>query len=223
MKEKKEKEMISLLQNTFLFQNISEEEIKQVLADDRAETVFFEKGTIIYDKLHYRKSIGILLQGEAAVLKEPGENKTILFNILKKGDTFGGAALYHKSHEFIGTIKAQKDCLILFLNGQILQSLFLMDIQFAENYISFLSHAVVFLNKKIDGFTLSDTERKVYAYLKKNQKGQKVVLPYSYSSLAEALNMGRASLYRVLDLLSEQGKIERKGREIYLLDRESFL
>ena len=41
-------------------------------------------------------------------------------------------------------------------------------------------------------------------------------LPCSLSEFAELLCVGRASLYRTLDAMEEQGRIRRKGRIIYL-------
>ena len=39
-----------------------------------------------------------------------------------------------------------------------------------------------------------------------------------YSRLANALNIGRASLYRALDSLEAEGRIRREGRRIFLIE-----
>jgi DNA-binding GntR family transcriptional regulator len=42
------------------------------------------------------------------------------------------------------------------------------------------------------------------------------------NSLAEMLNLGRASLYRAFDRLSADGYIRKEGRSIAILDREGM-
>ena len=89
------------------------------------------------------------------------------------------------------------------------------DAKIALNYIRFLSGRIQFLNRKIDSFTAPDAEQALLSYL--GQKPQGRVEGISMVKLCEILNIGRTSLYRVMQQLEDSGKIKREGKTIWLL------
>ena len=89
----------------------------------------------------------------------------------------------------------------------------------AENYIRFLSERVRFLNHKIAGFTGGQADCRVVVWLLEHAQGAEVCLPRSMTEWAQSLNIGRSSLYRSLDALTEAGLIRRTGRQVVLADR----
>ena len=56
-----------------------------------------------------------------------------------------------------------------------------------------------------------------YLLAHRGEDGQ-VTLPGSLLELAQSLNIGRSSLYRSLDALTQSGAIRRQGRRIYVDD-----
>lgn len=93
---------------------------------------------------------------------------------------------------------------------------------FREHYISFLTGRIRFLNQKIGYLTAGSAEFKLSHYLLSLGEYQTVVLPISMSALAEMLDLGRASLYRAFDTLTEDGFISKQGKTIILNDREGM-
>lgn len=212
----KNKAIRDILAGSFLFQGLPPEIVR--LAETRGETAFFQKGQPIYTQESYRSSIGFLLSGTAVVQK----NGHLVLRTLRQGDCFGAAALFHPSKSYVSQITAKTDTCILFLSDGLLLELFELDSRTAVNYIAFLSQRIHFLNDKIDSFAAPSVQLSLQAYLRSNLRDGAVWVDSGYSQLARQLNMGRASLYRSLDALEEQGIIRRENRQILILQPDKL-
>lgn len=200
------------LQKSFLFRSVPPADCETFM--ERHEATYFTRGEIIYAQEHFQKSLGILLEGEAAVQKESGT----LLNILKVGSCFGVAALFAEAEKYVTTITARKNCSVLFISNEELVDLFRTYPDMALDYIAFLSGRIQFLNQKIDSFTSARTEDAVWNWLLTHADDtDKVMVVGGFARLARELNMGRASLYRSLTQLEEAGRIKKEGAEIQLL------
>ena len=86
--------------------------------------------------------------------------------------------------------------------------------------IIYLTEKVRYLNGKIDFFTAGSTKAKVYEYLVRAADERGNAAPtVSIKRLAEQLDMGRASLYRALDALSQEGKIEKTETGFRIIEK----
>ena len=94
----------------------------------------------------------------------------------------------------------------------------------AENYIRYLTERICFLNRKITAFTAGSAEARLAVYLSglPIDSENTLTLPCSLSELADMLNMGRASLYRSLDSMTESGILLRNGKKITLLKPDAL-
>ena len=205
-----------ILAGSFLFQGLPAEVVH--LAESHGEIVLFKKGQPIYTQESYRSSIGFLLSGAAVVQK----SDKLALRTLRQGDCFGAAALFHPSKSYVSRITAQTDTRILFLPDSLLLELFELDSRVAANYIAFLSQRIHFLNDKIDSFAAPNAQMSLQAYLRNNLQDGGILVDSGYSQLARQLNMGRASLYRSLDALEEQGIIRRESRKIFVLQPDKL-
>ena len=96
------------------------------------------------------------------------------------------------------------------------------DHAFLYQYLGFLSGRIRYLNRKIGYLTAGSAERRLALYLA--SLGEKTVrLAESISALSELLDVGRASLYRAFDKLTDDGFIAKDGRTIHLLDTDGML
>ncbi len=90
-----------------------------------------------------------------------------------------------------------------------------------ENYVTFLSDRIRFLNRRLSTLTAGQTDGKLWRYLLAHRGEDGVVsLPGGMTGLAETLNMGRSSLYRSLDALTAAGRICRQGKQIIVNHKE---
>lgn len=174
----------------------------------------FAKGEEIYSPAYYSKSLGILLRGKALV-----EREQVLLNQISAGECFGAAALFVQREQYVTTVRAKTDCKVLFLSIETMQRL-LENPQISLNYIRFLSDRIQFLNRRIASFTAPNAEQTLLSFLR--QQPQQRCEGVSMVKLSEVLNIGRTSLYRVVQQLERDGIIKREGRVIQLMEKPNI-
>lgn len=182
------------------------------------QPIRFQPGEEIYSAQRFRSAIAILLSGSAQVRGHSG----VLMNLLGPGDCFGVAALFHPVEEYVTTVSARTAVSLVFITDKELTNLFRRCPQCAVNYISFLSRRICFLNRRIESFTAPSALAGLGLWLLEQEHEGEVKVLQGYTRLAQLLNIGRASLYRSLDLLVERGAITRQERTICILDREKL-
>lgn len=209
-----------ILSRSFLFRGLGSGELPVLLAGV-GESAAFSRGQVIYDRDHYRQSVGILLSGAAEAFKQR-EDRRVVLNRFSPSMIFGAAAVFGDGGDYVAQVAASPRCTVFFLSGAELSLLFKRDFRVAENYIAFLTQRIHFLNRKIDGFTLSSAEEKLALYLLDSlqQGGESagVLLPCSLTELAQRLDVSRASLYRALESFTRAGVLERQGRALLIRD-----
>lgn len=161
----------------------------------------------------------VLLSGSAAVVS--GDTPTVLRRLFP-GDAFGAAAVFKKGSERTRVISHGKSAFAVIL-PDILTRLFSDEPLCCVNYISFLSDRIDFLNRKITSFTAGSSDASLALYLSSLPRCNGVcTIPVSMSALANMLGLGRASLYRSFDTLTDEGIIVRDGRSIRILKEEKL-
>ncbi len=153
----------------------------------------------------------ILLSGSAKVCRRAG-NKIILLNRLQAGSCIGFASLFSDSTPDT-EVTFSSGASMLVIPRKTVEYLIDTDAIFARNIIAILSRKVRFLNSKIAGYTAKDSGEKLYRHmlsLPKDADGC-VILGESMASLSRRLDMGRASLYRAVDALMAEGKLQKIG------------
>jgi CRP-like cAMP-binding protein len=211
-----------ILLQTPLFTRLTAAELDSCLAIEGVAWDRFEKGEVIYHPNHYERRLGIILDGRVKVSKILDDGQKMIMNVLSEGNLVGGVTLFHDFSHYVVEITATTDTKLLFISQDALERMFQADYHLARNYISYLSSRIYFLNHKIERFTRPGAERKFLDYLADNvvesNGGHEVCLPYSMKDLAAALNISRASLYRVLDNLEKEGVIQREQDCISIKD-----
>ena len=81
-----------------------------------------------------------------------------------------------------------------------------------------LSEKIHFINKKLAAFLEGEASEKLLRWLINVSDGEReFTLPCSVSKIAGMLGIGRASVYRAFDSLSERGIIIKEGKNITIL------
>ena len=182
---------------------------------DTLEAAAFPKGEAIYSARHFRRCLGVLLEGKAVVRTDGGP----ILRTLERGDCFGAAALFAPGEEYVTTVEARTPCRIAFLSDRQLEEIFRRFPSAAMAYITFLAGRVRFLNGKIHSFTRPSAEGALCLWLwERRGEDGRVAVEGGYSRLARELNMGRASLYRSLNQLEERGFLRKEGPWITITD-----
>jgi len=201
---------LDLLSHCFLFRTLPPEALPSLTQPLTAE--HYPPGAVIYTRTRFRKAMGVLLAGRLSVLK----GQELLLKTLEPGQCFGAAALFCPAEDYVTTVQAKTASDLVFLPDQWLIALFEEHPQTAVAYITFLSQRIRFLNRKIDSFTAPSVQEAVLGHLLALQRDGAAEITGGYSQLARTLNVSRASLYRALDALEEEGRIRRDGKRIFM-------
>jgi CRP-like cAMP-binding protein len=200
---------------TFLFAGIPEEEIGALLGVSGVRVEHYEKDQIIFDRDQEERALAIILFGSCAVTKE-GDGGKMPMSILHRADLFGAASLFHREPDYVARVSAVESTWILLIPEQALLGMMRRDFRVTENYLSYLTARIRFLSRRLDGFLPQSVEERVLNHIQSRARNGSYESEWSVSALADALCVSRSTLYRAMDKLVSEGKIERNGRTFRL-------
>ena len=220
----KQEKLNQKLRETFLFCGGAEDCADDAVNSGQSEFVLFEAGEAIYSVEKYRHAVAFLFSGEAVAYRPYAGGNRVALNRFSAGAMFGMAAVFVKSERYVTEVIARKECRVLFLPQELLSALFARKSCIAERYIAFLSGRIEYLNRRIAEFTAGEAENRLAFYLCElaETQGERLTLPCSVTALCEMLDLGRASLYRAFDSLTESGAVERSGKTVHICSMEKL-
>ena len=210
------------LANNSIFKHADSENIERFINDDTVLVRNFRSGEIIFSPECKEKYVGIIYSGSAVVAASSSPENTLL-KVINENDMFGISNLYSDNENFPSVISAKGDATVILIQENAFKQLLENDKRLLSAYLSLLSNKIVYLNKKISTLTAGSTEKKLCIFLAENEHDGIFDSTVSMSSLSEMLNIGRASLYRALDTLSEHGLIIRDVKKIIIPDKYALL
>lgn len=211
---------IVLAQKTFLFAGIPEEEIASLLGFSGVRVEHYEKDQVIFDRADTERALGIILYGTCVVTKE-SENGKMPMSVLRQTDLFGAASLFHDEEAYVARVMAQESTWVLLISEEALRSMMQMDFRVTENYLRYLTARIRFLSGRLDGFLPQSVEERVLNHIKTHAENGLYESEWNVTQLADALRISRTTLYRAMDKLVSNGKIERHGRAFRLSKGEN--
>lgn len=200
----------------FLMQGLTRDELDLCQSMTVTDEVTFAKGETIYDADHMRRALACIVQGRARVMFG-----RVVMNDLYPGDVFGAAALYGTSEEYSSSVVVVSPCRVVFIPQETVSRWMSAVPRVGENYVRFLSDRIRFLNRRLSTLTAGHADGRLWQYLLAHQDADgMVIISGGMTALAERLDMGRSSLYRSLDALTDAGYIRREGKKIYITKME---
>lgn len=204
-------EKLKVLRNCVLFAGLPAESLSLAahLADERR----FASGELLFSKDERR--LGIIAMG-SALAKKLGSSGPVTMSILGYGSVFGAAAVM--GGEVPETVaEAVKPVVALVFSPDAFSELLNADRTFAENYVRYLISRIRFLTERVECMAGGSASERLMRYLETNSKGGVCYISFGMDALAKGISMSRATLYRALSELEENGRIARSGHEIRLL------
>lgn len=223
-----DKGTLKLLSDIPLFEGADLETLSSLLCSE-ATVRSYTAGEVIFSSEN-EKNLVVILKGNAEVLSADTERK-VLLRTLGKGDFFGVAELFSRSVQSdVSRIVSKGQSKVLLIPEAKLGELLEKDKKVMYNYLNFLCSRIRFLNRRITCFTAGSAERRLALYLdslaeENENTGEciKLTLGVSMNALALMLDIGRASLYRAIETLTEDGFIKKDGKCFLLCDREKMV
>ena len=202
----------SIIENP-LFKNASFEELNKYIPENNFRICKFSPQETICSPNTENIGVGFVISGIASVSSDSG-NEKFLLRTLSSGDVFGISNLYSEESQFPSIITAKNCVSCLFIDKNAFRRYIENTPSALRTYLRILNEKIIYLNRKITVFTAQNTEKKLAVFIFENQIDGNLCLPCSMSSLAERLGLGRASLYRAFEKLTELGLIARRDKQI---------
>lgn len=224
MTEAKKRSVTKILREIKLFGTLSDTEL--CCLAERSELKKYASGEYIDRPI---PCLPVIISGQAAVLGKNSEKNSVILRLLKSGSVFGVSGLFSDEEERISLIRAEKATEALLIPQSVISELIHKNGDFAEAYIRLLGAKIRYLGSKVEAFTAGSAEAKLAKHLvtlisaeDRSEGEQEITLECSLSRLADMLNIGRASLYRAIDSLTEKGFITHSDRRITVKDLDSL-
>ena len=208
----------SFLKNTFLFKGMTEGDISELISGIEFEEKSFSRDELIFSPDGFERRIGIVMKGECLVGR-PSGGGFVPLNTMGVYESFGILSVFSAREDFPTQIKAKGACTVLFFPAASVRNLVEKSPAVSLNVIEFFARKVSFLNDKITAFSGGSVEEKLVGYILELQKKNGTLeFDFNKKKGAEALNCGRASLYRALAMLEADGLISLESKKIIIND-----
>ena len=204
----------ALLKKHPIFGSFPESKLSGIVSDDRCR---ISKVACGEDISANGLGLFLIVSGSVLVFRK-GNGLPVLLQRLERGKVFGAASLFSDENEDVTLLRAENSASVFFLPKDLIAELVRTDSTFAMSYISFLSEKIRFLNRRMSELSAPSVTQKVAAFLLCEEKG----IAQTKVKLASALGIGRASLYRALDELTEMGLISIEGKGVTVIDSEGL-
>lgn len=211
------------LTQSLLFSAIAEEEIPSMLACLDSRTVAYQKADMILRAGEPVQQMGILLEGNASVIKEDADGERSLVTQLEPGDNFAEALCCAGVQQSPVSVRADTPALVLLLNFKRI----LLTCPKACTYHSKLIENMLFvvatknlqIQTRMDYLSKKTLRKRLLKYLS-NQSGpgsQPFSIPFNREELADYLCADRSALSRELAKLKDEGQLDYWKNQFRLL------
>lgn len=203
-----------------LFNNINTSNQEKILKSLEANTFTFKKDTTILRSVKRDNIIGIILEGYIEIIKTDYNGNRTIIEDLYENDIFGSNISNISNDEYSIQTKENSKIIIIYFNEIINNSLNTNYYnQFLKNLLNIMSDKIKNNNERIEILANKTIRDKLLAYFKimSNKNNSKIIyLPYTFTDLADYLNVDRSAMYREIKNLKDDGFIEIKNKRIKL-------
>lgn len=201
-----------------IFEGITEIEIDKMLKCFEAKKRTFKKETTIVSNIIGLKMLGIILNGEANIVRYDYNGNRSIIERLDKNSVFG--EVFSRLGTDISVI-ATTDCEILFIEYSHVVNRCKKNCGYhnllLSNVMQLLSIKIIELNKRLEILTKRTIREKLLSYflmLANDNPKRSFDIPFSYTDLADYLSVDRSAMMREIKNLKDEGFITANGRHI---------
>lgn len=183
----------------------------------------YKKGELITTYIANRTQIGIVIEGSADLIRYDLDGNKNIIDRFNTGNIYG--ELFHNRGNVNGlVIEAVTNVIIAQLEYNDIKNKCinncLVHEQINREISNIILEKVQFLNTRIELLTKRSTREKILAYFTLVSKGKinkSFRLPFSYTDLADYLNVDRSAMTREIRSLVEDGFIKKDNKNITIL------
>ncbi len=218
-------EYISIIEKSWLFKNLNNNEIEKAISFLNGQTVFYKKGQYVFNYGDYIKKIGLVLSGWVRIQKEDYYgNRSITTDILK-GDIFGEVYIFQNKTSANISAFCVEDTKILLLDILKLiksegESTDILRQKLNVNIIQILAYKAYALNKKIEHITKRTTREKLMSFFSEqaeNAGKSSFDISFNRQELADFICVDRSAMSNELGKMKKEGIIDYNKNHFELL------
>ena len=174
--------------------------------------------------------LGILIAGEATVVKENVAGARSVLTSLDEGDMFGEMIAFSARKSWPASVVAQSECTAVFLPPQKITGTCPHACEghqrLIRNMLLIVSEKALMLNRKVEYLTIKNMRAKIATYLLEQHKHhdkKTFIMPLKRNDLADFLNVSRTALSREMGRMRDEGLIDFYRSSVKLTNIEKLL
>ena len=204
-----------------LFQGINEEEYHRMMVCFRAKEKTYASGEVICTYGEDDQSIGLLLSGEASLLRTGYDGKQTIMEYLHTGDIFWEALTALSSRIDLIQVVCTKPCRVQYIDYSHLIKRCSNACPFhsvlVSNALQLISAKAVQLSERLEVLSQRTIREKLsccFAFMAAEKGENTFELPFSFASLADYLSVDRSAMMRELKKMREENLLLINKRKI---------
>ena len=208
-----------------LFTNILPEEQERMRICFQAKEFIFQPNETIMEYSPSMNKVGLILYGRAVLYCCDEAGNQYLIDELKKDAVFGEPFLLPADSQHY-YVNAEEETKVMFIQYEHVikrcENACHHHSQMVSNLLQMTALQSRQQLQRIYILSRSSTREKLLAYLSHlsaENHNQTVLLPMSYTALAQYLSVDRSAMTRELKSLEKEGRIQKEGRQITILER----
>lgn len=218
-------EYIEAASKSILFNGIDIEEVQHVLDCLDNKIAEYKKSDYVARIDDKFNGVGIVISGEAAIVKENSNGNRVIANIFSIGEMFGEVLAICGQTTWPSAIQALTDCTIMYIHPEKILNMSDRKCNYHKiiliNLVRVVSQKAFILSRKVDYLSLKSINGKLSRYLLEQYalNGKPTfTMPLNREELADFLNISRPSMSRELGKMRDDGIIEFYKESIRIID-----
>ena len=208
--------------NISVFNNLSQEQVEEILESAASSTKTFEKGELIFHMGTKISHLAIILEGRVFLEQNDSMGDISIMASFNAGDLIAETYALSQAPVMVD-FKADSECKILYIDLPKLKSHFLDEEirnQLARNILYSLADKNITFSRKIRTLAGRSIREKLLIYLHDQRMlndSPVFTIPYNRQELSDYLNCDRSQLSKTISKLQKEGLIKCRRNTFELL------
>lgn len=205
---------------TKVFDKISTQELNKMLVCFEANNLKYTKDTTILSNVSNTTKVGVIISGDAQIIRYNYNGSRTIIDNLSEGDIFGAFSL--STSEDLYIVSKTNSEIVMFDYSKIINRCKKncpYHNQLVDNIMQILSSKIKLNSERIEVLSKKTIRDKLLAYfssLSKKQITKNILLPFTLTDLADYLSIDRSAMMREIKNMKDDGLINAKGKKITL-------
>jgi len=220
-----ERNVLRALRQSFIFQNLTDEEIEQAMHGIKYRVLKIDKKVTHMHFGDICQFAEIIITGGMQERMVNSSGKSVLVNRIHAGWLLTPAYIFSKDPLAV-SIETTLPTTVLRMLPEDLKTIVDSNFKIRTNFILLLSKIATFVSDKLRNFTLYSARERISTYLLNESKkagSNIIILTHSRQELANIFGIQKFSVQRCLMELSDDGIIEIAGKKITIINRSRLI